>query len=402
MDRIRNPFNPGSGAFPPVLSGRNSIIEDADVVLERAKKDKPCKSMMIMGLRGVGKTVLLKQIAKNALNQKYKVKEFEVSDSESFLDLFSYSIKNILLEYYNKSTVGAVTKALSALKNFVKFNIKYEDFSINVELDPTFGCADSGKLELDMSSLLVLAGKVAKERDSGIAFIIDEMQLLKKEELKALVYSIQQIQSEALPVVFIGAGLPNLIDVISNSKTYAERAFDIIALRPLNYEDSCSAISIPMINEGVIIEQDALDYIYELTNGYPYFLQEWGSNIWRYAENSPITYSDVYNITPLIIERLDNSFFTMRFNRLTEKEKDFLYGMAKVNEFPCKISCIVNNLEMSKQSMFQLRTSLIKKGMIYTPKPGYLNFTVPLFSNFMIRIMEDPGMIEEEIFRLGR
>lgn len=397
MDDYLNPFTPGAGILPPLLSGREDLIHKADTIFRRAIDGRMSKNMIFTGLRGVGKTVLLYNIGEKAESRNFKVRICEVSQQNEFLNILTHSLRDILMEFYNdKLFVPKVKKVLSALKNFAKINIGYENIVLGLELDPSFGYADSGKLDYDLSSLLLMTGQIAKEKGIGVALIFDEMQLLNQEEISALVYSIQQIQVRRLPVVIMGAGLPNLIDVISDAKTYAERAFKFVTLEPLDYKDSCDVISVPMLQEDVIIEQEALDFIFESTRGYPYFLQEYGAQIWDCAQKSPITYLDVTEIEPQILKSLDENFFTIRFRRLTPKEREFLYEMAKIQKGKCLTSEIAHAMNMPMQSISQIRSSLIKKGMIYTPEYGYLSFTVPLFDKFMVRTMQNYYLEENE------
>lgn len=279
-------------------------------------------------------------------------------------------------------------KALSVLKSF-SITFSYGDFSLGVDIDACKGIADSGRLELDLPILFSTIGEVCKLKKTGIALIVDEVQFLQKEELSALILTMHKMQQTQLPVVLISAGLPVMYELAGETKSYAERLFSYPNLQPLSRTDAKEAIRIPIEEANESIEEEALNLIYEKTKGYPYFLQEWGYRSWNIAEFSPIRANDVINASSQVMQQLDENFFKVRFNRVTHKEREFLHAMATLGDGPCKSSDVAGAMHKTGSAIGPLRSSLIKKGMIYSPEYGLLDFTVPLFDDFMLRVMAE-------------
>lgn len=387
MDPMLNPYSPGAGAPPPELVGRDSITAQAKILLGRVKVGKSEKSFLLTGLRGVGKTVLLIEIQKIAEKLGFRTIFIETHEDKSLGHLIAPYLRSIL---YSLDRVAGFSKkakrALSVLSGFVKsLKISYGDFSIGLDLEPEHGMADSGDIEIDLPQLLVVIGELAQETGSAIAILIDEIQYLSKKELGALIMTMHKIQQRQLPIVLIGAGLPFLAGFAGESKSYAERLFNFPIIGKLSKEDAFKALSDPAESAGVTFNENALEKIYSMTEGYPYFLQEWGYKSWNHAQTSPISLETVESATKDVINQLDNNFFRVRFDRLTPGEREFLRAMASLGQGPYKAGEVAEILNAKISTLSMTRANLMKKGMIYSPSYGYIAFTVPLFDQFMFR-----------------
>lgn|SRR6185436_8875637 len=387
MDGIKNPFSPGAGAPPPELVGRDPILEEARVLLGRIKRKRPEKSMLLTGLRGVGKTVLLNEIERMARNEGYQTISVESHENRAFGSLIAPHLWKLLFELDRAAGFGnRVRRGLSVLRSFISaLKITVNDVTIGLDIDPERGSADSGDLEIDLPNLFVAIAEAAEERGSAIAVLVDEVQYLSTKELSALIMAMHKIQQRQLPLILIGAGLPVLPALAGDSKSYAERLFSFPDIGALSEPDAIRALKEPALVEGVVFEQLALEEIYRLTKGYPYFLQEWGYQSWNQAEGSPITLLTIQKTTETVIKRLDKNFFRVRYDRLIPSEKIFLREMAKLGSGPYKTGDIANLLKRTTSSLAPVRAKLMKKGMIYSTAHGELDFTVPLFDEFMVR-----------------
>ncbi len=398
MDKGKNPFSPGAGTPPPELAGRESLLEDICVALERIKAGRPEKSMFIVGLRGVGKTVLLVEIKSLAIEKGYKVAYVEAHESKqkkSLPELLAPELRAILYELDRGEKIAAKARhALGVLKSFIN-GLKLKCSGIEIGYDAEIGVADSGMLETDLPKLFLAVGEAAKEKETGVAIIIDELQYLEEEELSALIMSAHKVAQEALPVIVIGAGLPQLVGKAGNSKSYAERLFSYPVLDKLEKDDAISALQKPVQELGVEFTQEALDEIVQATKGYPYFLQEWGKHSWNIAEKSPITAEDVKKATTIAIQNLDRDFFKVRFDRLTPSEKKYVRALAELGANPQRSGDIADMLNVKVNSVAPIRSQLIKKGMIYSPAHGDTAFTVPLFEEFLIRMIPNYSAVDE-------
>jgi hypothetical protein len=389
MDKIQNPFSPGAGAPPPELVGRDPIIEESKVLLGRIKRKRPEKSMLLTGLRGVGKTVLLNEIERLAKKEGYLTISVESLENKAFGSLLAPHLWKLLFELDRAAGLGnRVKRGLSVLRSFIsalKFTVN--DVTIGLDIEPERGSADSGDLEIDLPNLLVAIAEAAEERGSAIAILIDEIQYLSQKELSAVIMSLHKIQQRQLPLILIGAGLPILPGLAGDSKSYAERLFSFPEIAALSETDARRALKDPALVEGVQFEEKALEEIYRLTKGYPYFLQEWGYQSWNQAKSSPISLQTIYRATETVIERLDKNFFKVRYDRLTPSEKVFLREMAQLGAGPYKTGDVAHLLGRTTTSLATVRAKLMKKGMIYSPAHGELAFTVPLFDEFMMRVI---------------
>lgn len=389
MDRIKNPFSPGAGSPPPELCGRGSVLEDAEVLLARTKLKKAEKSIIMTGLRGVGKTVLLNAVESIAKKQEYRTIFIEAVEGKSLAILLSHYLKKLLFELDAIAGVGDKAKrAIAVLKSFVgAVKLKVGDFDIGIDIEPQVGAADSGDLEVDLSNLFIAVAEAALERNTAVLLLIDEIQYFDTKELGALIMAMHKLQQLQLPLALIAAGLPILPALAGESKSYAERLFSFPNIAALSKKDSFSALQDPVKKESVEFDDDALEEIYRLAKGYPYFLQEWGYQTWNQALSSPIGLEVVKTASDTVIKRLDDNFFRVRFDRLTPKEKEVLRAMAEFGNNGCRTSDVAEKLKWKISTLSPARDSLIKKGMIYSPSHGDLAFTVPLFDEFMKRSM---------------
>jgi len=385
MDEIRNPFAPGAGSQPPELAGRGTIINDAEVALQRALRGRHAKSQMLLGLRGTGKTVLLNRFERIALSHNYQTSIIEAPDDSALTALLYPRMHQVLRKLSTiESAKESVLNAMRGLRSFASaFKIKVGDVSIAV--DPAAGVADSGSLEQDLSEMFVLIGEAAQLAGTGWALLIDEVQYLSDKELPAIIVAIHRVNQLGLPVVFFGAGLPQLAGMSGNAKSYAERLFNFPTIGPLERDAAKVAIRQPIEEEGESINDDALDCILEETSHYPYFLQEWGYQAWNAAAESPVNLDDVRQAAANAIRRLDESFFRVRLDRLTPKERDYVLAMAMLGRGPYRSADVAERLGENVQSLGPRRAQIISKGMIYSPAHGDIAFTVPMFDDFLRR-----------------
>lgn len=391
MDPIRNPYVPGAGAQPPELTGREELLERARVTLERVRLGRPAKSFIAVGLRGVGKTVLLNRVRQMAEAIGYRAVFIEAHEHKSLPELLVPPLRRLLLEFDRLGALSEqVKRGLRVLKSFmsaVKF--RYADAELALDINSERGAADSGDIEADMPELFASLGKAAAARGVPVVLIVDEIQYLGEKDMSALIMSLHRVAQENLPVVLVAAGLPQVVGLSGRSKSYAERLFDFPSVDALDEEDAARALTAPAAAEGVAYEPAVLHDIIVTTLGYPYFLQEAGYHVWNAAEHSPITQADLRRALPLALQRLDESFFRVRFDRLTPREKDYLRAMAQLGAGPHRSGDIAEILGVGVRTAGPLRAGLISKGMIYSPAHGDTAFTVPLFDAFLRRIMPE-------------
>jgi len=396
MDAVKNPYSPGAGSPPPELAGRDALREQLRVSLARIREGRSAKSVLMVGLRGVGKTVLLDQVKKDAdAVGTYSVR-IEAPENKSLPAMLAPQLRQALLRMsYVATAKDSAQRALRALTGFAKaLKVSYKDIEVGFDFPPEPGLADNGDLEADLSSLLEQVGLTARNAKTAFVAFVDELQYLKEAQLGALISALHRCAQNSLPLTVVGAGLPQLRGMAGNAKSYAERLFDFPVIGPLNPAEAEQAIVKPARNEGVSYAPEAVSEILERTKGYPYFLQEWGKHAWDRASCSPITLRDVQAASASAIAALDESFFRVRFDRLTPTERKFLRAMSDLGPGPHRSGDIAERLGRPVSSLGPVRSSLITKGMIWSPSHGDTAFTVPLFDGFMKRIM--PG-VEWEI-----
>ena len=389
MDPIKNPFSPGAGSPPPELVGREPILEQARILLGRVKQKKPEKSMLLTGLRGVGKTVLLNEIKRMADNDGYHTISIEAHEGKALGPLIAPYLRSLLHDLDRLAGAGdKVKRGLAVLRSFIGgLKITFGDVGIGLDIDPEKGSADSGDLEIDLPNLFEAIGEAAEDRHCAVAIFIDEIQYFSHKELGSLIMAMHKMQQRQLPLLLLGAGLPILPGMAGESKSYAERLFSFPIVGELSQENSAKALQEPAQNAGVAYEITALDEVFNLTKGYPYFLQEWGYVSWNLATESPIGLEVVRNAKSTVIPRLDENFFRVRYDRLTPSEKNFLRAIAELGPGAHRTGDIAEILKVKVTSLGPVRAKLINKGMIFSPAHGDLDFTVPLFDEFMIRTM---------------
>jgi hypothetical protein len=389
VDPVTNPFAPGAGSPPPELAGRDALLERARIALLRLKEGRHAKSLILLGLRGVGKTVLLNRIKQIAEQEGFLTSSVEATENKPLPLLLLPELRRLLfsLDTGQQVTV-AVKKALGVLRSFISsVKVRVDDAEFGIDIQPVKGEADSGDLEADLASLFVAIGQAAKAKNKAVLLLIDEIQYLKEIDLSALIIATHKISQLQLPVVVMGAGLPQLAGLAGNSKSYAERLFDFTDVGPLSEPDAFEAIHEPVARQGVRVENPALRKIAAVTGGYPYFLQAWGYGTWNTAKDSPITERDVERSTETVLKNLDESFFRVRFDRLTPSEKRYLRAMAELGAGPHRSGDIAEILGKGVQQVAPVRNGLIRKGMIYSPAHGDTMFTVPLFDQYLKRVV---------------
>jgi hypothetical protein len=391
MDPIANPFSPGAGAPPPELVGRDPILEQARILLGRVKQRRPEKSLLLTGLRGVGKTVLLNEIERMAKKDGYYSILLEAHEQKPLGELVFPALRSLLYELDRMAGVSnKVKRGLAVLGNFIgSIKLTVGDVALGMDIEAAKGTADSGDLEIDLPNLFVAIAEAAEERQTAVAILIDEIQYLSQKELGAIIMAMHKIQQKQLPLVLVAAGLPILPGMAGESKSYAERLFSFPDIGALSEADAVKALREPAKQSGVGFDDDALHEVYRLTRGYPYFIQEWGYQAWNTAESSPITLQTVCQSSVTVTRRLDSNFFRVRFDRLTPSEKNFLRAMAHLGPGNQRTGDIAAALGVPVKGIGPVRSNLIKKGMIYSPAHGEMAFTVPLFDEFMVRAIPD-------------
>jgi hypothetical protein len=385
MDAIKNPFSPGAGAPPPELAGREAILEDARIALGRTIAGRHAPSQILLGLRGTGKTVLLNEIRQMANEQGYLTSKVEAPEDKPLADLLYPEMRDILrqLSKIEKARVAA-NAALSGLRNFASvFKVTLGDVEIGVK--PTEGVADSGDIELDLKKMFELIGNAAKAAEKGWALFIDEVHYLKRKELAAIIVSVHEASQVGQPILVVAAGLPQIARLTGDAKSYAERLFKFPPVGALDRASAISAIKNPIEREGAKIQKGALGKLLEITQCYPFFLQEWASQSWNIAKTNTIKAADVEAASNEAFKNLDNGFFKVRIERLTKAEISYVRAMVKLGDGPYKSSAVPKAMKKSSSSVGPIRASIIRKGVIYSPEYGDIDFTVPLFAGFVKR-----------------
>ncbi|MCW5623531.1 MAG: ATP-binding protein [Burkholderiales bacterium] len=391
MDPIANPFAPGAGTPPPELAGRDVLRETVRIAAERVRRGLPTKSLLMVGLRGVGKTVLLDRMRDDAEAAGIHTLRIEAPDERSLPALLAPQLRQALLRLSrNEQARELGHRALRALAGFAQgLKLKFGDIEVGLDFEPEPGLADNGDLEHDLQALLEAAGTTAQKAGTALVLFIDELQYVEEPQLAALITALHRAAQRRLPVMLVGAGLPQLRGRMGRAKSYAERLFDFPEVGALEPEAAMVAIAKPAADLGVVVEEAALERMVWETRGYPYFLQEWGKHVWDVADASPVTVEDVENASREAIAALDESFFRVRFDRLTPGEKKYLRAMAELGPGPHRSGDVADMLDRKVTSLGPTRNQLIAKGMIWSPNHGDTAFTVPLFDEFMQRIM--PG-----------
>lgn len=396
MDPVTNPFAPGAGTPPPELAGRDELRETVRIAAERVRRGLPAKSVLMVGLRGVGKTVLLDRMRDDVEAAGIQTLRIEAPEHHSLPAMLAPQLRQSLLRLSRTEQAKTLAeRALRALAGFAKaLKVKYADIEVGLDFEPEPGLADNGDLEHDLQTLLEAAGQAAQKAGTALVMFIDELQYVEEDQLAALIVSLHRAAQRELPVMLVGAGLPQLRGNMGEAKSYAERLFDFPEVGALSQEAAAQAIRKPLHDLEVDIDADALDRLLRETHCYPYFLQEWGKQSWDVAAKSPISRADVDCASRESLAGLDESFFRVRFDRLTPSEKRYMRAMAELGPGPHRSGDIADELGRKVTSLGPTRSQLIAKGMIWSPSHGDTAFTVPLFDEFMKRIMPDDGWRE--------
>lgn len=402
MDPFTNPFTPGAGAPPPELAGRDDILRAAQISLTRVRNGRAEKGQLLLGLRGVGKTVLLNRLLREAKDLGYLTVWLEAPEGEPLAAYLAPALKGVLvrLSKIERAKQYAAT-AIGALRGFASaFKVSVGDFELGVTEPKT---ADSGNIEIDLPELLVATAEAAKAAETSVGLFLDEVQYLSEKDLRGLIVALHRVSQEGLPLVLFGAGLPQVAALAGDAKSYAERLFDYPDVGALTPDAAASAVEEPIKDQHCSIEPEALQQIVLVTKGYPYFLQEWGKHAWNTAPAETITLADVQSASKTATEALDKNFFRVRFDRLTPREQDYLRAMAHLGPGPHQSGAVADALGTISENVGPLRSGLIKKGMIYSPKHGETAFTVPMFDEFMQRAIPDwtPAVRDAEHSRRG-
>ena len=385
MNRVENPFSPGAGTPPPALVGRAVLLEDIDTLLGRIKAGRSVQNILLTGLRGVGKTVLLTETRHYARRRSVESVFFEATEEKSLSVSLMAPLKNVLFDLDRmEGAKNAVRRGLVALRNFLG-TVHLDIGPFGLDIEPQHGLADSGDLESDLTALFLCVGEAAAEKSTAVLLVIDEIQNLSGRDFGALIMALHRMQQERLPVGMVGAGLPILPNLAGTAKSYAERLFQFPRVGALDPESCDEAVRSPFREAGVEVLDEALVRIRDRTKGYPYFVQEWGYQLWNRVAGTPVGESDVVAVDAMATNRLDENFFRVRMERLTEGERLFLRAMARAGTEPVRTSAVAEQLGVSVSSLSPRRGALIRKGMVFSPAHGEIAYTVPLFGEFLRR-----------------
>ena len=387
MNPVKNPYTPGAGTPPSELAGREALREKVRICIERLRIGNTAKSVLMVGLRGVGKTVLLDQMRTDAEATGIHTIRVEAPENRSLPALLAPALRVALLRLSQiEAAKNLAQKSLRALAGFAKaLKFKFQDIEVGIDFEPEKGLADNGDLESDLTALFVEVGNAAKAAKTVLVIFIDELQYVKQTEFAALISALHRCAQLKLPLTVVGAGLPQLLSLAGEAKSYAERLFDYPIVDKLDKVAAGDAIRKPARNLNVDYEDAAVESIISNTQGYPYFLQEWGKHAWDLAQASPITALDVERASEITIAALDESFFRVRLERTTPSEKRYLRAMAELGPGPHRSGDIAQHMNKKANSFGPVRSSLISKGIVWSPIHGDTAFTVPLFHEYLLR-----------------
>lgn len=382
-----NPYRPGAGTTPAYLAGRDAVLHDAQAVLENIRFGFPARSVIYYGLRGVGKTVLLNRIAERADDMDVPTEYMEIAERErSFQDAIVLHVYKLMSKLSTMDKLeGYAKKAMGILK---AFSVKYTDASSGVEIafDPVRGIADTGNLSNDMTELFLALGKLAQKKEQGVALFVDEIQYVEDRDFEALIEALHRVNQKGYPLVIFAAGLPKIVRLAGEIKSYAERLFQFIAIDSLSKEDARLALERPAAKLHVTYDEASVEKVLTVTEGYPYFIQEYGKWIWENREHADVITTDIVERAYHAFESaMDEAFFKARHDRATPRELDFMTAMVRCGEMPCNMKDVARKLGASAQKVGPLRAQLIHKGFIYAPQRGTVAFTVPQFDKYLRR-----------------
>jgi hypothetical protein len=388
MDRARNPYTPNAGAPPRYLAGRRAEVEDFRVLLKRLGNGYTEQSLVVTGLRGVGKTVLLGEYQRIAAEENWVPVDAEVSKNTPFAPQMANLARRALLQTSPRARWGDRARRAAAILKSFSLTVQPDGTltaGLDVEAEP--GQADTGNLNDDLADVFEAIGHAASECSRGVVFLFDEIQFLSKAELEALIGAVHRTVQRQLPVTFAGAGLPQLPGLAGDAKSYAERLFKFPMIGELDSEAAAEALTEPARIEGVAYERGAIKRIIEYTEGYPYFIQEFGRAVWNLADGPTVSADDADGAVTLVEAELDESFFRSRIQRSTAEERRYMRAMAELGPDAQKAADVAEVLDKASEQVAPLRARLINKGLLYTPRYGFAKFTVPQFDRFMRRHM---------------
>ena len=382
-----NPYRPGAGTTPAYLAGRDAVLHDAQAVLENIRFGFPARSVIYYGLRGVGKTVLLNRIAERADDMDVPAEYMEIAERErSFQDAIVLHVYKLMSKLSTMDKLeGYAKKAMGILK---AFSVKYTDASSGVEIafDPVRGIADTGNLSNDMTELFLALGKLAQKKEQGVVLFVDEIQYIEDRDFEALTEALHRVNQKGYPLVIFAAGLPKIVRLAGEIKSYAERLFQFISIDSLSKEDARLALERPAAKLHVTYDEASVEKVLTVTEGYPYFIQEYGKWIWENREHADVITTDIVERAYHAFESaMDEAFFKARHDRATPRELDFMTAMVRCGEMPCNMKDVARKLGASAQKVGPLRAQLIHKGFIYAPQRGTVAFTVPQFDKYLRR-----------------
>lgn len=394
MDPVRNPYAPGAGQRPPELAGRDRELDQFDVVLERVARGRPERSLVLTGLRGVGKTVLLNALRSQAITRLWGTGKIEARPDQSIrrplASALHMAVRELSPRHRSPDSVSdflGVLKAFALRSNDVSAKLR-DRWQPGIEVPAASGRADTGDIEVDAVELLVDAAGLARDVGVGMGIFIDEMQDIPPQDVSAICTACHEISQLGLPLVVVGAGLPHLPAVLSASKSYSERLFRYVRIDRLDRQSADHALVAPAADEGVKYEPEALDALFAATDGYPYFVQAYGKVTWDHAPSEPITAADVKVAAPDAQAELAVGFFGSRYERATPAERDYLRAMAAVSDGldgTVSTAELATYLERKPSSLSPARDSLIKKGLVFSAERGAIAFTVPHFGSYLRR-----------------
>lgn len=389
---MRNPYTPNAGKQPPAVLGRDDLIANFDILLQRMSQGRSDQSMIITGLRGVGKTVLLGRFYRKAMEQKWVVIETEVTkhDDTAFRRSMAGSMRTALFDLSPRARWNdRMRRAGAVLKSFSLTVDPAGGLTAGIDVEALNGLGDRDDLQHDLTDLFVAVGEAAQDANRGLVLLFDEIQFLSKAQLEALISALHKTVQRDLPITMVGAGLPQIAELAGDAKSYAERLFQFPRIGNLSESDARRALADPAQAEGVIFENDALARAVEITGGYPYFLQELGFAVWGVADGDTIAVGDVEEAVPRYEAKLDSSFFRVRLDRCTEKQTAYLRAMSELGPEPQKAADVAAKMDRTSPQVATTRAELIAMGLLYTPEHGYAAFTVPHFDKFMLRAIPD-------------
>ena len=387
MDPRKNPYAPGAGTKPPALVGRDGQLESFDILLERLENGLSDQSMIITGLRGVGKTVLLDVFREKAERRDWATVEWEIERKAAFAPKVAALARKVLLQIAPKARwKDRVLRAAATLKSFTLTFNPDGALTAGLDVDALAGAADSGSLSEDLTDLFVALAEAARDHGVGVVLLIDEIQFLQQHEVEGLIVALHRCARRSLPITLVGAGLPQMPRLAGEAKSYSERLFRFVQIGALPLDTFArDALALPAEALGFSFAPRAVSHIVTYTQGYPYFLQEYGRIVWDESSESPISEDDARSVQPIVEERLDESFFRVRAERTTELELRYLYAMAELGPEPHRATVVARRIGRTVEQAGPIRSRLIDKGLLYTPGHGLAAFTVPQFDRHMLR-----------------